>query len=76
VADFIEVTLVNVEQGGNVGPRALRLIGIDQIAVVSSGVLGTGHIALTTGEKLNVQESYDELKKVLGSRLAPPEKKP
>ena len=75
MADFIEVTLVNVEQGGNVGPRALRLIGIDHIAVVSSGVLGTGHIALATGEKLNVQESYDELKKWLGSRLAAPEKK-
>jgi hypothetical protein len=69
VADFIEVTLVNVEQGGNVGPRASRIIGIEHVAAVSSGVLGTGHIALTTGEKLNVQESYDELKKLLGSRI-------
>jgi hypothetical protein len=69
VADFIEVTLVNVEQGGNVGPRASRVIGIEHIAVVSSGVLGTGHIALATGEKFNVQESYDELKKLLGNRM-------
>jgi len=69
VADFIEVTLVNVEQGGNVGPRASRVIGIEHIAVVSSGVLGTGYIAMTTGEKLSVQESYDEIKKLLGSRF-------
>jgi len=69
VADFIEVTLVNIEQGGNVGPRASRVIGVEHIAAISSGVLGTGHIALTTGEKFNVQESYDELKKLLGSRM-------
>ena len=63
--DFIEVTFVKVTQGGVVGPRAQRLIATRHIASVSAGFLNTGHIVLSTGEKLTVQESYGELKKLL-----------
>jgi hypothetical protein len=69
VAEFIEVTLASMVQGGTAGPRASRIIGIAHIATISSGVLGTGAIALATGEKMNVQESYDDLKKLLGSLI-------
>ena len=67
MAEFIEVTLASMVQGGTAGPRSSRLIGVGQIATVSSGVLGTGTIVLATGEKLNVQESYDDIKKLLGT---------
>jgi hypothetical protein len=63
--DFIEVTFVKVTQGGVVGPRAQRLLATRHIASVSAGILNTGHIVLSTGETLNVQETYGDLKKLL-----------
>ncbi len=63
---LIEVTQVTVASGIALSPRK-RLIGAAYIALIDGGGLdGTSIITLSTGEKFNVTESYDELKTLLG----------
>ncbi len=62
----IEVTQVTVASGIALSPRK-RVIGAPYIALIDAdGLDGTSIITLSTGEKFNVSESYDELKALLG----------
>ncbi len=63
---FIEVTLVNITQEG-VSPAGKKTIGTAHIVAITEGQQGTGHITLSNGERLNVQETYAALKIALGA---------
>jgi hypothetical protein len=64
-AQIIEVTQVTVVSGGVLSPKK-RMIGTEHIVSVGSGAHNTTVIELVGGEKLNVQETYEEIKKLLG----------
>jgi hypothetical protein len=63
-APFVEVTLVNITHGA-VSPAGKKTIGTAHIVAITEGQQGTGHITLSNGERLNVQETYAALKIVL-----------
>ena len=66
VDKFIEVTQATVVTGGIVGSGSKRLIGTDHIVLVLNGEHDTSVIWLSEDDKINVRESYAELKKLLG----------
>jgi hypothetical protein len=64
---FIEVTRVTVVGGGAMSPTK-RMIGVDHIvSIVGGGSHDTSVIVLANNEKLNVTETYDELKALVGT---------
>ena len=62
---IIEVTQIGVVIGGAVNPKK-RMIGTDHIVSISRGGNDTSVIQLVGGERINVTETYDELKELLG----------
>ena len=62
---IIEVTQIGVVIGGAINPKK-RMIGRDHIVSISRGGNDTSVIQLVGGERINVTETYDELKELLG----------
>jgi hypothetical protein len=60
---FIEVT--HAYARGEVSPAGARIIGVAHIAMVSGGDR-TRTITLSDGSNLEVMETYDDLKRMLG----------
>jgi hypothetical protein len=58
---IIEVTQVVVVSGGPISPKK-RMIGTEHIVSIGRGAHNTTVIELVGGEKLNVQETYEEMK--------------
>jgi hypothetical protein len=58
---IIEVTQVIVVSGGAMSPNK-RMIGAEHIISIGRGAHSTSLIELVNGEKLNVRETYGELK--------------
>ena len=63
--EFIEVTPVMVI-GTGVGAPTKRVHGTRQIVSVGPGTHNTTLITFVGEETLNVQETYDDMKKLLG----------
>jgi hypothetical protein len=63
---IIEITQVTVVSGGALSPKK-RMIGAEHIVSIGSGAHNTSVIELSSGEKLNVKETYDELKALVGA---------
>ena len=62
--ELIEITqVVTASKGGGVS-ESKRLIGSSHIVSINSGHITV--ITMTTGEKINVKETYAELKAKLG----------
>jgi hypothetical protein len=62
---FIEVTHAVTYARGEVSPAGARIIGVAHIAMVSGGDR-TRTITLSDGSNLEVLETYDDLKRMLG----------
>jgi hypothetical protein len=63
--EFIEVTPVMVI-GTGVGAPTKRVLGTRQIVSVGPGTHNTTLITLVGEETLNVQETYEDMKRLLG----------
>ena len=62
---IIEVTQIGVVIGGSLNPKK-RMIGIDHIVSIIRDGNDTSVIQLVGGERINVTETSDELKELLG----------
>jgi hypothetical protein len=66
--ELIEITqVITASKGGGVS-ESKRMIGFSHIVSINSGP--TSVITMTTGEKINVKETYAELKAKFGVRNA------
>jgi hypothetical protein len=66
--ELIEITqVITASKGGGVS-ESKRMIGFSHIVSINSGP--TSVITMTTGEKINVKETYAELKAKFGVRDA------
>jgi hypothetical protein len=63
--ELIELTQVQITAGGIVGEGFKKLIGTNYIVSISQGLHDTSVITLHNGDKINVKESYDDLKREL-----------
>jgi hypothetical protein len=62
---FIEVTHAVTHAHGEASPAGVRIIGVAHIAMVSGGGR-TRTITLSDGTNIEVMETYDDLKRMLG----------
>jgi hypothetical protein len=61
---IIEVTVVS---DGVTGQGRKRMLGIAHVVSIAKGAHETSVIELTTGKKIHVKETYDELKRLVGA---------
>jgi hypothetical protein len=64
-AQTIEVTQVTIVKGGSASPRK-RMIATEDIVSIATGSENMSTILLGGGELVNVQETYEQLKKLTG----------
>jgi uncharacterized protein YlzI (FlbEa/FlbD family) len=63
---MIEVTRVEMLPAGLASPRK-KMLGSAHIVSIEPGPHGASYVTMSTGDKFNVKESYDELKAAMGA---------